>query len=66
MQDLGIKCLIRKKRYRSYKGTVGKIAPNVLNRDFKADCPYSKLLPQMCHKYQLVNKKFFVAYNRYV
>ena len=43
MQDLGIKCLIRKKRYRSYKGTVGKIAPNILNRDFKADCPYSKL-----------------------
>ncbi len=43
MQDLGIKCLIRKKRYRSYKGTVGKSAPNILNRDFKADCPYSKL-----------------------
>ena len=43
MQELGIKCLIRKKRYRSYKGTVGKIAPNILNRDFKADCPCRKL-----------------------
>lgn len=43
MRELGIKCLIRKKRYRSYKGTVGKIAPNILNRNFKADCPYYKL-----------------------
>ena len=43
MQELDIKCLIRKKRYRSYKGTVGKIAPNILNRDFKAACPCRKL-----------------------
>ncbi len=43
MQELDIKCLIRKKRYRSYKGTVGKIAPNILNRDFRADRPYRKL-----------------------
>lgn len=27
VQELGIKCQIRKKRYRLYKGTVGKIAP---------------------------------------
>lgn len=27
MQELGIKCQIRKKRHRSYKGSVGKIAP---------------------------------------
>lgn len=37
MRNLGLKCQIRKKRYRSYKDTVGKIAPNVLNKDFKAD-----------------------------
>jgi putative transposase len=43
MQKLGIKCQIRKKRYRSYKGTVGKIAPNILNRNFKADSPCCKL-----------------------
>ncbi len=44
MIELGLKCQIRKKRYRSYKGTVGKIAPNILNRDFKADRPYQKLV----------------------
>ena len=27
------------KKYRSYKGEVGKIAPNLLNRDFRADKP---------------------------
>lgn len=43
MYELEIKCLIRKKRYRSYKGTIGKIAPNILNRNFKADSPYCKL-----------------------
>lgn len=37
MRNLGLKCQIHKKRYRSYKRTVGKIAPNVLNKDFKAD-----------------------------
>ena len=44
MKEQGLRCLIRKKRYRSYKGTIGKIAPNILNRDFKADRPYQKLV----------------------
>ena len=34
MKELGLKCLVRMKKYRSYKGTVGKIAPNILNRQF--------------------------------
>lgn len=44
MRNLGLKCQIRQKRYRSYKGTAGKIAPNILNRDFKADRPCQKLV----------------------
>ena len=36
MKELGLKCLVRIKKYRSYKGKVGKIAPNILERDFKA------------------------------
>ena len=42
MNDMGIKSLIRKVRYRSYKGDVGKIAPNVISRDFKAESPNVK------------------------
>nr|WP_212031252.1 IS3 family transposase [Cytobacillus depressus] len=36
MNGMGIKCEVRMKKYRSYKGNVGKIAPNILQRDFTA------------------------------
>uniref|UniRef100_UPI0038B3F05E IS3 family transposase n=1 Tax=Levilactobacillus muriae TaxID=3238987 RepID=UPI0038B3F05E len=34
----------QKRKYNSYKGTVGGIAPNRLNRRFKTDRPYQKLV----------------------
>lgn len=37
MNEMGLKCLVRLKKYRSYKGNVGRIAPNILQRDFKAE-----------------------------
>lgn len=42
MGILDLKSTIRKVRYRSYKGTVGTIAPNVIDRDFKASLPNQK------------------------
>lgn len=42
MKSIGLKCAVRIKKYRSYKGTVGKIAPNLLNRDFIAEHPNQK------------------------
>ena len=36
MGILGLKSLVRPKKYRSYKGDIGAIAPNVLQRQFKA------------------------------
>lgn len=43
MNILGLKAIIRKKRkYSSYKGTIGKIEDNILNRDFKANKPNQK------------------------
>lgn len=42
MGTLGLKCTIRKVSYRSYKGEVGKIAPNELERDFEASLPNQK------------------------
>ena len=42
MTELGLKCKVRMKKYRSYKGEVGRIAPNILERNFKADKPYKK------------------------
>ena len=34
MKELGLVCRVRMKKYRAYKGEVGKIAPNLLNLDF--------------------------------
>ncbi len=43
MVKLGLKPLKRNKRkYSSYKGTVGKIADNLIERDFEADKPNEK------------------------
>jgi transposase InsO family protein len=43
MKELGLKSIVRPKRkYSSYKGTIGKIADNLLERDFKADAPNQK------------------------
>ncbi len=44
MQELNIKAKTKKRsKYNSYKGEIGKIAPNILNRNFKTDKPYNKL-----------------------
>lgn len=42
MTEMSLKCLVRKVRYRSYRGEVGKAAPNVLKRNFKASAPNRK------------------------
>ena len=42
MGILDLKCKIRKVRYRSYKGEIGRIAPNLLERDFKVSSPNQK------------------------
>lgn len=42
MKELGLKCVVRIKKYQSYKGGFGKIAPNILVRSFHADAPNRK------------------------
>jgi putative transposase len=37
MGVLSIKSLVRPKKYKSYKGDVGRVAPNILKRKFEAD-----------------------------
>lgn len=46
MRELGLKCIkfTRKSRYNSYKGTVGKVAKNRLNRRFSTPIPLQKLV----------------------
>ena len=42
MKELGLVCRVRMKKYRSYKGEVGKVADNLLDRDFHAEKPNQK------------------------
>ncbi|WP_442872737.1 IS3 family transposase [Chitinophaga sp. 212800010-3] len=42
MRACNLKSLVRVKKYRSYKGQQGRIAPNLLKRDFKAEKPCQK------------------------
>ncbi|MDN3706956.1 IS3 family transposase [Myroides ceti] len=42
MKVLGLKSLIRVKKYKSYKGEHGKILPDILQRNFKAEQPNQK------------------------
>lgn len=42
MRESGIRCELRLKKYRSYRGLLGKIAPNVLERNFEANKPNTK------------------------
>lgn len=42
MKSLGLKSIIRVKKYKSYRGENGKIAPNILERKFKATAPNQK------------------------
>lgn len=43
MTEGHLTCRVRIKKHRSYRGEVGRVAPNVIQRDFNADKPYQKL-----------------------
>ena len=60
MKELGFVCRVRMKKYRSYKGEVGKIAPNLLNRDFCAEKPNQKWVTDVT-EFSLFGKKLYLS-----
>ena len=48
------------KKYRSYKGEVGKIAPNLLNRDFRAEKPNQKWVTDVT-EFSLFGEKLYLS-----
>lgn len=42
MKTLNLKSIIRVKRYRSYRGEIGRTVPNILERNFKTNQPNRK------------------------
>lgn len=60
MKDLGLVCRVRMKKYRSYKGEVGKIVPNLLNRDFYAEKPNQKWVTDVT-EFSLFGQRLYLS-----
>jgi putative transposase len=60
MHKLGLKCLIRLKKYRSYKGEVGTVVANVLARDFNAQAPNQKWATDIT-EFKVAGKKLHLS-----
>ncbi len=60
MGELGLKSLIRRKRYKSYKGELGKIAPNLLNRNFTSAEPCQKWATDIT-EFKVGDKKLYLS-----
>jgi transposase InsO family protein len=60
MNACNIKCQVRIRKYRSYRGNVGTIAPNILQRNFKADKPNQKWVTDVT-EFTLFGTKLFLS-----
>ena len=60
MKQEHLTCKLRKKKYRSYRGEVGKIAPNILQRDFKAEKPNRKWATDIT-EFKLFGQKLYLS-----
>lgn len=63
MTELNLKCVkfVRKSRYNSYKGTVGKVAKNRLNRRFKTVYALQKLVTDVTEFKCINNEKLYLS-----
>lgn len=60
MKEMGLKSLIRVKKYRSYRGNLGKITPNILDRNFKANRPTQKWATDIT-EFNVKGKKLYLS-----
>ena len=60
MKELKLECKVRMKKYRSYKGEVGKIAPNLLERDFSTTAPNQKWVTDVT-EFALFGEKIYLS-----
>ncbi|NCC20721.1 IS3 family transposase [Candidatus Saccharibacteria bacterium] len=60
MQELGLTCRVRMKKYHSYKGEIGKIAPNLLQRNFEAEKPNQKWVTDVT-EFHLFGQKLYLS-----
>lgn len=60
MKQMGLSSKVRMKKYRSYKGEVGKIAPNLLDRNFYAEKSNQKWVTDVT-EFSLFGEKLYLS-----
>ena len=60
MEELQLKSLVRLKKYRSYRGQVGQVAPNLLERNFNASSPNEKWVTDVT-EFKVDGKKLYLS-----
>ena len=60
MKELNLCCKVRLKKYKSYKGEVGKAAPNVLQRNFTAERPNKKWVTDIT-EFNITGQKIYLS-----
>jgi putative transposase len=61
MRSLGLVCKVRrKKRYNSYQGEQGRVAPNLLDRQFDADAPNHKWVTDVT-EFSVGDRKLYLS-----
>lgn len=68
MSECGIKCQVRLRKYKSYRGELGTVAPDLLRRDFIAERPNQKWATDVT-EFSLFGTKLYLSpiidlYNR--
>ena len=60
MRELGVQCFVRVQKYKSYKGEIGKICDNLLNREFEAEEPNQKWVTDVT-EFKVHNEKLYLS-----
>jgi len=60
MKQEKLTCKLRPKRYHAYRGEVGKIAPNLLKRNFRAERPNAKWTTDIT-EFKLFGQKLYLS-----
>jgi putative transposase len=60
MRAMCLKSVVRTKKYKSYRGNVGIIAPNLINRQFEADQPNTKWVTDVT-EFNISGQKIYLS-----
>lgn len=60
MVEMGLKSLVRPKKYRSYKGSAGRVAPNLLKRQFTAERTNQKWVTDVT-EFNVAGEKLYLS-----